>query len=770
MQFKTVQDCWDAIMAGDDIRRTRSTNRSVVNNAANGMPPMTEEEAGANNMHVNVNWLEQSELHLQARSQFLTGFYHSQRFFTMQFIDEALVPMDKKSKWEAYITRKINRIMRKSKHYFALHDNRFASVVAHGIGPCGWFDKTKWCPQYVAIEDLYVPTDTKVDFTNLEWFAIRWSYTEGELAKRVFGKNAIPGWKKTAVQSILNEYHPENYETTPDYDWNTNPEKMWELVKQNGYYESDAVPSIPLLHLFFKEADDSGRDAWYMRVIPDTQCKGDDNQKFLYDSSTDDAGKPIKEKQFAQCLEHVLHCQFGNLSNKAPFMYNAVRSLGFLLLEPCYWSNLMLCRLVQHTFEQFNVWLRVTDPAGKGRAQIINLFEKAVIPDGVSIVPKEQRHQIEPELVQMVSSRLKQLMGEKSAQYTQQADTGTQKEQTAFETSVKMQQVNGMTAAILTRAFIYENFLYEEICRRFCLMDSKDPDCISFQAECKKEGIPRQFLNVELWDIQPEVPSGSGNATLEMAKNQQLMQFRSLYPPEAQQEILQRTTIGLTDPRTAERWVPLGKKGVTDAQTDAENKFGVLMTGVPVRDRPEFSPAEQVEVLLTLMAKKCDDIEKTGNMTDQNTLLGLNTCAAFTQSLIQRVAQDPQAKQQAKKFAQVLGQITNLLKAFAQRLAEQQKKQQAQPNPEAQAKVQAIVQQAQIKGKVTALTAAQKLKQKNEAFAAEQKRKNASTILEEQRKNIRTKGDEKRKTVSTIAEVHRSRFKGLREGRNGNDK
>src|ERR1700723_514414 len=111
MNFKTVQDIQDCITAGDNVRRDRSANRAIVNNAANGVPPLTAEEAADTGVEVNVNWLEQSELHLQARSQFLTGFYHSQRFFTVQFNDDAVVPKDKQAKWEAFITRRLNKVL-----------------------------------------------------------------------------------------------------------------------------------------------------------------------------------------------------------------------------------------------------------------------------------------------------------------------------------------------------------------------------------------------------------------------------------------------------------------------------------------------------------------------------------------------------------------------------------------------------------------------------------------------------------------------------------
>lgn len=756
MKFKSSQDVLDTINAGQDVRLIRSENRAKVNRAANGEPPLSDDEAASTGVKVNTNFLEQSELHLQARSQYLTGFYHSQRFFTQQFVDDCDVPKHKRASWEAFITRKLNRIMRKSREYFALHDNRFASVVGHGIGPCGWFDKTEWLPQYIAIEDLYVPTDTKCDFTNLEWFAVRWNYTEGELAKKAFGPNALKAWKKKEVAKILKEYHPDNYETTPDYNWIDNPEKAWELVKQNmGYFTSDAVPTIPLFHFFFKD-----KDGWNMRVLPDQGVKGDDIGEFLYDPSTDDNGMEIKERPFAAKLDHILHCQFGNLSNKAPFMYHAVRSLGFLLMEPCYWSNLMLCRLIQHTFEQFNVWLRATDANGKARAQMVNLFDKAFLPEGISIVPKEQRHSIDVQLVEIVMSRMKQLQSEKSAQYTQQADTGTKKEQTAFETSVKMQQVNAMTAALLVRAFIYETFLYEEICRRFCLKDSKDQDVLDFQNECKKFGIPAQYLNVELWDVQPEVPSGAGNPTMEMAKVQMLMQNRAQFPPQAQQEILQRFAILNTDPRTAERWVPLGKQGITDGQRDAEFSFGTLMAaGVPLNTREEYSPIEQIEVLLTLLAEMVDKAQKSGNMVDQKTLDGFGAVIDYTSQLIKQLAQRPDEKQKVKEFSQVLGKIQNIIKGFAQRLMEQQKKQaqgNGQPDPESVAKAQAIQQQNQLKLQGAAAKTKQQLQHKDRAFVSEQRRQNIRTVAEQKRLDAKAVGDAKRSRFIAMNEQHTS--------------
>lgn len=770
MKFASPQDVWSAIQAGEDVRRVRSENRALVNNAANGVPPLSPEEAKQTNTRVNCNFLEQAELHAQARRQYLMAYYRPPRFFSMTFRTTCVVPPEKKANWEGFITGFINGKMRDSLEYFELRRSTDANVVAHGPGPCAWFDRKRWLPRAVAIEDLYIPTDTKVDFSNLSWFCVRVPYTEWDLAKRVFGPNRLKGWNKEAVKKILNEYHDDNDETL-DYDWMKNPEAMWELVKQNaGYYASDAVPTIPLLHLFFQDRDEQGVECWKMRVIADTEVKGgaENNEEFLYDESMswEKENKRKKEKHFARRLSEILHCQHGDISNKAPFLYHAERSLGFMLMEPCYWSNLLLCRTIQYTFEHFNVWLRSNDPQGKARAQMVNLFDKAFLPQGISIVPSSERHQINFDLVNGVMARMKQLQGEKAATYTQQSDTGTHKEQTAFETMTKVQQVNAMMESLLITSVFYETFKYREICRRFCLDDTNDEDCVSFQKEAKKFGIPREFLNANLWEIMPEIPIGGGNPTMAMAKIKDLMAMRSQFPPEAQQEILHLYALEMSgDPRTAQRWVPLGKeKSVTSAQRDAENAFADMMaTGLPVQQDTQFSPIEQLEVFLVMLGGVVDAMEKDFTLVSAQSLKGADTSANFAALLLSQIAQRKDERENAKKFAKVLGMVQNGLKGLRQRWTEQQQKQNGKPDPAAMAKAQSTMMLTQTKIKANQATTAQKLSQKDKSFKADQTRKAIGTVLDEKRKTAQLVGEEKRQNIKTANEVKRSKMKSFDE-------
>lgn len=747
MNFSTPDKVLSTIRASDQVERVRGANRVKVNDLANGVPPLSDESARKMNLSVNTNWGEGPILFANGRRQYESAFLSPQNFFKVT-IPEA--PPEKATEWGMIVTRKLNKIMKACEEYSHVHEYRWASVLAHGLGPQIWYDDEKWCPDYIAVEDLRVATDTLTSFKNLAWFGVRKQYTVGELSRMVFGENSLPGWNKKVIQTVLDSMKDINYENT-NYTWMTSPEKMAELVKQNaGFYSSDACPSIVVWHFYYYDESNPKQCAWQLCVVPDAESNSGytmPDGEFLYESP-----KPI-----ATDLHHLLHVQFGDLSNKAPFTYHGLRSLGFLLVEPCYWTNLARCRMLQYTFEQFNVWLRSADPGGRARAQQVQLFDRCFIPEGISIVPQTERHNVDPRNIELVMAQLKQLQSEASQSYVQSTDTGTKREQTAFETRVKLEQVNSMMSGLLGRAFRKEKFAYVEICRRFCLRKSQDPDVRRFQAECRKAGVPPLFLNVEYWDIEPEVPMGAGNPTLAQTQAQQLLSMRPMFDPTAQQEILHEATEVITgDPRRADRWAPIdGKRGVTDAQRDSEFAFGTLMQGVQVRMKEGISGAEQIETLLGLLAGKIAQLGKTGNMASKDQIIGMSTVMQYVAALNAQLAQDEQQKARVKQYADTLGKLQNAVKGFAQRLAEQNQQQNGNGGlpPEALAKIEGSKISAASSAKIKEEKNTQQMRHKEVAFVKQQQRDDAAAIAEQQREGLRAGADvERTKAASDTVE------------------
>lgn len=733
MNFSTATKVFDTIDASREVEQTRSENRQKINDLFNCVPPLNEGEAEDMNLKINTNWGEAAVLAQQARRQYYNAFLRRGNFFKIR------IPLCKDPKcndWENWITQRINRPLKQSLAYYELHRNRWSSVVLHGAAPMIWYDKECWCPELIPLEDFRVPTDTEISLRNCQWFAQRKWYREAELSNKAFGKYS-DGWNKEMVQKILNAYHDKNWEEV-DYDWTQMPEKMAELVKQNGgFYSSDAVPVIPLWHFYFLDNEGKRNEGWKMRVVPDENIQGGiDRTDFIYNS-----GSEIS----AAKLAHILHIQFGDLNNKPPFLYHSVRSLGFALMEPCFWLNITRCRALQHLHESFNVWMRATDPAGKARAQKVEFFDRCFIPEGVSIVPQNERHQIDPNLLQATMEELRQLNQESSSSYTQNLDSEADRE-TATKTMALVSQTNAMMSSLLNTAFYYESFAYREICRRFTLRQSEDKDVRQFQKECRDFGIPAVWMDSKHWDVEPVVPIGGGNPTMEMAQVQQLLQMRPMYGPAAQQEILhEATTVVSDDPLKADRWAPLeDARDVTDGQDAAQKLFGTLMRGVPVKLRSGLNPIDQIETFLSLMAGEIQNIQKTGNMGTPRDIAGLQNVAMTVGQLIQQLAQNPQEKPRVKQYSDILGKLMNEVKGFAQRQQQmRQKMQQAGGDggngAETAAKIQGKIIESQATAAIKTRAAQQKEQQKSQAFVREQRRRDAETFAEIGRQQIKAR-------------------------------
>jgi hypothetical protein len=732
MNFSTASRVLQTIRAGDEVERVRGENRVKVNNAANNFPPLSPEEADNVGLKINVNWGELMQTLAHARRQYVTAFLGNDHFFKIKL---PYAPAEYQSEWEEFLTREINRPLRKSLQYFELHNSRWSSVVTHGVGPMRWKNDDDWCPKFVSMADLRIPTDTTLDFENLGWYGVRHIYTPFELIKEAFRPGDGNKWDKKAVVAMVKNYKEINWEIAPNhYDMETSPEKFAELIKQDGgYYASDAMPGIPLWHFFFEDLTDGPTNSkWFMRIVPETGAvRGTPPNDFLWQSA-----EPI-----ADHWKHLIHCQYGDLSTDAPFKFHSVRSLGFSLLEPTFYTNLTRCRLLQHVHDNFNIWLRLTDPADKARATVQEFGNLGVLREGVNVVPREQRHQIDPGLVEMAMAELKQLQQEGSSIYTQRADSGTRKEQTAFETSVKLQQVNAMLSGLLMKAFKYESFADVEICRRFCNQKSRNADVQTFLKRAKAIKIPDQWLDVELWDVEPVSPLGMGNPTAAQASAKDILEIRPMLDPTAQQESLHEVVLTITgDPRKAARWVPLGRKrDLSDATRDAQFAFGTLMQGIPFNPREGLPVIDQIRAMLPLLAGKIVEFEQRDNMATPIEAKALQVVVEYVGKLIGKLSEDPKQKQLASQFSRDLGELANLVKALAQRGAEAaQKAMQAQGAGEdqaAQAKLQAQMAQDQIKvsqqaaeHKQRELEHRQRMDQEKEAFVREQRRKDAEAF------------------------------------------
>lgn len=654
MKFETPDKLRSAITSLDEVERRRSLNRVRVVETFEGFPPMSQADADKQGLRINCDWKEAPLMFADAAGQYYNAFVGPGEFFSVTIKN---APQEKMTEFNAFVTDQIKTIMTRCEHYDALWDNKAAGVVMHGTGLQMWNDPDCWCPDYVAIEDFRCPTDVDLSFRNLPWFAVYRNYTPGEIVEKMGSKNSDPGWNKKALGIIFKAIEDAPFrESFQNDDWRS-PEKMVERIKEmSGYMTSDAAPSIPMWDCYYK--DDKGKILRRVVADQDTPGLSELKDEWIYTS---------KDRSVADEWSQVIHLLPGDLSNKPPRKYHSIRSLGFTLVEPAFWLNVTRCYLVQHTIMTFKPWLRVQDPNDRARALFVEIGNSCILQDGVSIVPWEQRHRIDPQLVQFVMSNLKQLMGEAGNTYTQDIDSGTQKERTAYETSVLVNMVNSSLSRLLLKAYKKESYAYREICRRLCKKGSLDADAKEFQEACKKKGIAEDFLNVSKWRIEPTTTLGQGNKQLAISRANQLMQAKTQFPPESQNEILYLWTCAVCeDPALAARLTKRGQQEkVTNAKHDAALSFGPLMQGVRVDPMGGFSPIEQIETLLEKMGEFLQSVQAVG-LPSMREIFGLHAVEAYVSFQIEQLAQDPREKDRVKQYGDALGQMMNQVKKLQQ--------------------------------------------------------------------------------------------------------
>lgn len=695
------------------VETVRAWDRARVDALANGSRPYTEAEMKEFGHQLNVNWLELTRKLQDATGQINNAFLPAGNFFSCHSIGGAPA---KRQEYSDIFTKEINRVLKKNrsgKRYHYLLRSRNASVALHGIGPLVWSTPQRLLPRFIPLEDLLIPTDTLLDFsTNLSYFAINLYLTPGELCRLALCGKPDPGWNDTAVKNILKDLKTAQGQlvfSISATDWNDRPEAIQELYKQNsGYLESDAVPRVRL-RAFYYEGDDQ---KWYRKIIlrdntPSQPATGQ-GVKFIYDG----------KQAFADDIDQILHCQFGDNSLVSPLRYHSVRGIGTMLYAPALTLNRLRSQFIQHVFQNLLTLWRIRDPNDRDRAKQILLMQNGIVPDEVSIIPEQERHQVDPRLIEMGMAQMKQNIAENSSSFTQNLDSGTQKEETAFEVGVKLQAANSMVSNVLSMMYAQEIFQYEEIVRRACIKNTDDPLAKKFQERCRKGGIPEELMEAENWNVLAERALGAGDNAIARAQAQELMANRGAYEPESQRRILRTYTATLlSDPQRAEELVPQEPDQSTSGTRAAEDVYGTLMRGIMVPLRKGIDHVGYCNALLGMMQVEIQRIMQTDGMGTPADLAGFMMVAQSIAENIAFLAQDQKNKQLVRQLSDQLGQLTNLLKAMGQRQQEAaQAAQTPPPDPQVMAKIQADAMAAQQKMQINEASAQQKNEQKQAAF------------------------------------------------------
>jgi len=752
----------------------RAVNRALVNDLFNGFPPYNDQDVEDSQIVTNVNDLTAPKIAHDARRQMSQAFLVPDPLFTVSV--DCGEP-HKRYEWGQIITKEANKILKSSRFFFETQRSSIAQNILHGIAPSSWDDDTSWCPRSDGIEDVLVPSNTLCSLENIPFFAKFRSYTARELWDKTHKPTVDPGWNIELVEAAC-KWVDQQSQALLGNSWPEvwSPEKMEERVKQDGgLYASDSVPTVDVYDFYYWDNSD-GKDGWRRKIILDAwgfpgvggasaninaikDTKADRSRygmnkaDFLYDSER--KANPI----YADKMEHVIHFQFADCSSVAPFRYHSVRALGWLLYSSCHLQNKLGCKVNDALFESLMQYFRVSNLGDAERALQIDLTDKRPIPEGIQFVKPEERWKVDEGLIQMVMGMNRTKIGENSENFVHAFDAEKSDSETATRTMAKASNSASMVSSMLSQAYVYKKYQYEEIMRRLCMdtEKSKDVDTNKFRTACLRQGVPAEYLRVESMTVSPTKIIAGGNKMLQIAMMDKIMaQYYRYLDPTAQREVLQMGISVTTDDYSlADRWVP-DEPIVSGSKHDAQLSSGVMLSGLPMDLKQGVNHGEYVEAMLVVMSTKISQIKSSGKPIDPNELMGLQNIAGQTiqgqplknNGIISHIeilesqikfhikgqADEKSMKMKIKEYMTAFGKLMNEVKAMAQQASEAAQKQQSQGQPQIDpkdaAKVEATTIMAKTKSKLAAESHAQRTAQKQLAWEMEQKRKAAAHAVE----------------------------------------
>lgn len=727
----------EAVLAAVELmqqpERIRASNRALINSLMNGRRPYTDAEVAEHQIQINVNWGEGSKILQDANRQINNALLHKGNFVTCTLLAGKIEKRyDRSSKFTANLNRVLKR-GKSGKKYLFLLKNRNASLVLHGIGALMWPNDFDWMPKFIPLEDFLIPTGTIQDLTNLTHFAVNLYLTPYELMTMTHGnseKAKESGWDLDVVSKILSTYGKLN-KNNDQYNWVDRPEEMVNIWKQNQVVsDSDAVPKVHLVVWYYRSAvgGSENKESWYRKICLKEVASAEGVDKLsISDKFVFDGGK----REFANSIDRMVSIQYGDCNLVPPQTYHSTRGLGETLYAVIECMNRLRCQWMQHVFENMLMLIRVQNPTDRDRPKIFNLRPYGVIEQGVDIIPQQERHQIDPQLVQSAMAESRQLMSESSAAFVQDVDSGTSKEQTLGEAQIRLQSANKMVSSMLDMMYSLETFKDEEIVRRFLLPNSDDPDVIKFRERCRKDEIPDELMVADFWQVDCDRVLGGGDQALAQQESTALLQNSQRYDQSSQRTILRNWTTTMTrNPALGDLLVPNQPPTTTAGTMAADEVFPNLMLGVEVGMREAIERTEYVAKLIEKMSSVIDRISQTDEVGTQQDVIGLGMVSQHIEQNLQFMSQNPENKEFVTAAGKEVGRLMNLVKAFAQR--QQEAASQQQPDPEAQVKAAAIAQAAQQKQQINEANFEQKFQQKEAQFQQKMKQDQESFMLEMQ--------------------------------------
>lgn len=690
----------------------RREDRATVSAFFNGQPPITDAEAEAQGLTMNVNHLFGYTELRDLRDQLVSLHTKPAKRVEIE-LDSA--PNGKRLDWSLKASLHASEVLSKNRSFKGQYVGAAGDATMHGEAVFFYGTTSNPCPKQVPLSRLLVSDGAPTDAQALTHFAIEDILEPYQLAT-VYRKR-FKYWKSDAVRLALKAFYKDAHNPGEDQD-----AENWEELeyrRQENSSMSVRRRGIPVVYFFQQRLDEDGPpyDLTILRKWPDANSKED--------AAKADASVLFERERMYPRASCAIHPFFVDCILGGSAKWHRVMGVGTLNYQLNVATELLINRGMQATWEATqNLWV-AKDAATRENIQKILVRHNGVIPENVELL--QQRYQPNFAGVLEMIQFFRQQGGRNARGPTlNQGDKNDLLEVQAIADQNRTASQTNMAAG---EWYDHYDGLCEEDVARLAnpFIEPREQGysmVMDFQSRMEREGIPLYWIQPHNIRVRATRLIGDGLRSKELAAAQGLEASRQFLAPEVQ-PLANRLILALrTDNyRLAEEMVPQEQKPDTNQIHRALGENAIMLTqpdplGPMEDDIDEVHAPAHMKALEHLIMKGVQD-QQTSFTEEQ--AQSFKNIGGHTLAHIQRIEAkaEPNKNDHNRQLARALTDQLNQYAALGEKLVnnmqQQQEAQQQQSEPMSQAeqaKLQLSVEQLRLQR--------EKLQFSQEKFARQQ--------------------------------------------------
>lgn len=697
--FATPEAILSEIHAMETAEHDRREDRATVSEFFNGRPPLTDDEARAIGLNINVNNLFGYTELADTKAQALALFTKPTEIFRIEL--DAVPPsrMFERGMWEAEAVTGFNELIKKSGRFKPAYEGCCGDAALHGEAVFTMPNATDWCPAQTPLSRILIPADAPTDLTKMTHWAIETDLTLRDLHR--YAKGEFDGWKTGSLKKALRKIYADVAAAMGDSYDQSNPEEMEYQRQRNA--SKEGYRRRPTLRVYY-----------FYQVRQDKECAPIDltillhkNEGTLIDSDSDKAGEDKvlfdADSQFSGIRE-VLNPAFMDCTLGGEPEWHRVLGTGTLNYSLSQAVEVLVNRAMQGTIEgMMNLW-QAQDGSSREEVQEILMRHNGVIPENIKLV--DQRFQADMSGSLSMINFFRQQGSRNARRATSNAQGSKLLEVQAEE---EQNQRDEISSARTSNWYDHLDRLGATMWARLVnpFIRPYDPgysDVLKFQSRMKRLGIPLYYLQPHNVNVSAMRVLGDGSQAREREQAAFVSQNMAMLPPQAQQRAKRLVFAAMTNHRLAAELIPVQDKPDVSQilRAETENNTCILQgRPMPVQDDDvdDVHFPVHLEAMIAIVTRASEEQKTTFTPQDSRGFRALGAHCVTTiqkvQAMVGQGAKDAN-KQKARQWMQALNEVVAVGEKMEHNLKQSQQAEGEKMDPVAMAKLQLDTQKLQL--------------------------------------------------------------------------